>query len=119
MRAFARTHPKARPSDPSERLGWLQIAAEIGLPALTVRKTWTALRLPNQDWLDPSVIKRKRAESQRCLLAKVLRRETCATCGANFAWTVQHERGRKYEGRAVTCSRSCAQRLRFDRPGTR
>ncbi len=117
VRAFAQAHPKARLSNPSNRLDWRQIAEEIGLPVTTVRRIWRALRLPNEneDRRDPEAIKRRRADSQRRRHAEVLRLETCVMCSVRFPWTTQHELTRKYHGRSVTCSQSCRQRFHLAR----
>lgn len=118
VRAFARKHPGARLSDLNHRLTWRRMAAETALPLPTVQRIWASLRLPAED-VDRAVFIRKRADRQRRRLATVLRTETCELCGVTFPWTMHHERARKYVGRWLTCSRSCAQRLRHARAARR
>lgn len=42
--------------------------------------------------------------------ARILRMETCITCGVEFPWTNRRERDRKAQGCRIVCSRGCGQR---------
>jgi hypothetical protein len=114
IRSFALEHPKARLFDANERIPWPQIAEDIGLSVKLVKQGWLALGLPIEDRLEREVVKERCAQRQRRLLQTVIREETCVVCGAAFPWTKMHERGRRREGRSLSCSRSCGQKVRFE-----
>jgi hypothetical protein len=111
VRRFAREHPDAARSGVSGGQGWNAIGVELGMPAIAVTRIWRKLGLPDRHLSTTEELGAHRAQQQRRRLREVLRDERCVVCQRLFAWTVQMERGRRYQGRSVTCSRMCSRQL--------
>ncbi len=139
--AFVKSCPNALLTKARGGMSFSQIAAQLGLKEHAIRNAWRLLAYPPRIQLKLTPQERSRlhyerykdAHRQRTLAwrkekperwreiqlradrrwaAKIIRNERCLVCGATFAWTNQHERGRRLNGRPVACSRPCALRAR-------
>lgn len=112
VRRFVHEHPDATRSGLSGGRTWKAIAAELAMPGSTVQRIWAKLGLPERQLYTNEELSARRAARQRQRNRRVLREEQCVHCQRPFRWTMVMERGRRYQGRSVTCSRTCSRQLR-------
>ena len=112
VRRWMRKHPDPTRSGRSGGQTWKAIGAELSMPAGTVQRIWRKLGLPERRLSTDEELGARRAARQQQRNRRVLREEQCLVCQRPFLWTIVMERGRRYQGRAVTCSTACTLQMR-------
>ena len=105
LAAFLEEHPEGMLTKARGGLLLKEIAAALDLAPSTVGKVWRRLGLPPR-----SLQAISDAEAHERHYHRVLRTETCISCGIEFPWTGLKEQQHKHYGCRIVCSRLCGRR---------